>query len=111
MKSLTTMCFIELNARYAEIMELPAFHQDAIAWTVKNNGDTMSWSAKDYEPELELSITSGNTPKLVMNGSSIGPWYSKDCVHHSRVFVDTIHPVVRLEGYDKTVDVTIPRGV
>ena len=45
-----------------------------------------------------------------MNDSSIGPWYSKDCVHHSRVFVDTTHIVVGLEGYDKTVDVTIPRG-
>ena len=71
----------------------------------------MLWSAKDYVPELELSITSGNTPELVMNGSSIGPWYSKDCVHHSRVFVDTTHLVVGLEGYDKTVDVTIQRGV
>ena len=60
----------------------------------------MLWSAKDYVPELELSITSGNTPELVMNDSSIGPWYSKDCVHHSRVFVDTTHLVVGLEGND-----------
>ena len=100
MNSLTTMCFNELNARYAKIRDIPLSHQEAITWTVKNNGDTMSWSAKDYAPELELSITSGNTPKLVMKGSSIGPWYSKDCVHHSRVFVDTTHLVVGLEGND-----------
>ena len=111
MNSLTTSCFIELNARYAKIRDIPPSHQEAIAWTVKNNGDTMSWTAKDYAPELELSITSGNTPELVMNGSSIGPWFSKDCVHHSRVFVDTTYLVVGLEGYDKTVDLTIPRGV
>ena len=105
------MCFNELNARYVEIRDIPPSHQETITWTVKNNGDTMSWIAKDYVSELELSITSGNTPELVMNGSSINPWYSKDCVHHSRVFVDTTHLVVGLEGYDKTVDVTILRGV
>ena len=71
----------------------------------------MSWSAKDYAPDVELSITSGNTTELGINCSSIGPWYSKDCVHHSRVFVDTTHLVVGLEGYDKTMDVSIPRGV
>ena len=65
MKSLPTSCFIELNARYAEIMELPVSYQDAIAWTVKNNGDTMSWTAKDYAPELELSITSDISGDLV----------------------------------------------
>ena len=81
MNSLTTSCFNELNARYAEIRDISPSHQEAIAWTVKNNGDTMSWTTKDYAPELELSITSGNTPKLVMNGSSIGSWYSKDSVY------------------------------
>ena len=45
MNSMTTSCFYKLNARYAEIMELPPSHQDAIAWIVKNNGDTMSWTA------------------------------------------------------------------
>ena len=111
MNSFTTCRFNKLNARYAEIHDIPPSHQEAIAWTVKNNGDTMSWTTKDYVPELELSITAGNTPELVIHGSSIGPWYSKDCVHHSRVFVDTTHIVVGLEGYDKTVDVTLPRGV
>ena len=67
MNSLTTSCFNELSARYAEIRDIPPSHQEAIAWTVKNNGDTMSWTAKDYAPELELSITSGNTTELVIN--------------------------------------------
>ena len=53
-----------------------------IAWTVNDNDYTMTWTAKDYAPVLELSITSDNTGNLVVNGSSIGPWYSKDCVYH-----------------------------
>ena len=69
----TTACFDELNARYAEIRGIQSSHQEAIAWTVNNNNYNMTWSAKDYAPNLELSITSNNTGDLVMDGSSIGP--------------------------------------
>ena len=50
MNSLTTACFDELNARYAEIRDIPSSHQEAIAWTVNDNDYTMSWTAKDYAP-------------------------------------------------------------
>ena len=40
----------------------------------------MSWIAKDYVPELELSIKGDISGDLVSaNDSSIGLWYSKDC--------------------------------
>ena len=116
MKSLTTSCFDELNARYTEIRGIPSLHQKAIAWVLVNDNDyTMSWSANDYAPDLELSITSNNTPELVVNvdkrGGSMGPWYSKDCVYHDEEYIDTTHIVVGLEGYSKTESVIIPRGV
>ena len=109
MNSLVTSCFNELNARYAEIRDIPSSHQEAIAWTVNDNDYTMSWNAKDYAPDLELSITSDNTPELVVNGSSIGPWYSKDCVYHDEVYIDTSNFTIGIRGYD-VVPFTIPRG-
>ena len=57
MNSLTTACFDELDARYAEIRGIPSSHQEAIAWTVNDNDFNMTWTAKDYAPNLELSIT------------------------------------------------------
>ena len=109
MNSLVTSCFNELNARYAEIRDIPSSHQEAIAWTVNDNDYTMSWTAKDYAPVLELSITSDNTGDLVVNGSSIGPWYSKDCVYHDEVYIDTSNFTIGIRGYD-VVPYTIPRG-
>ena len=50
-----------------------------------------------FAPDLELSNTSNNTPELVVNGSSIGPQDSKDCVYHNDVYIDTTHNVVGLE--------------
>ena len=40
----------------------------------------------------------------------MGLWYSKDCVNHNEMYIDSIHIVVELEGYTKTENVTIPRG-
>ena len=110
MNTLTTTCFNELNARYASAMELPPSHQNAIAWTVNDNRESMSWTAKDYAPELELHITSENTGDLVSsNGSSIGPWYSKDSIYHTRVFIDTTNFILGIRGYGER-PLTIQRG-
>ena len=92
MNSLMTTCFNELNARYAEIRNIPPSHQEAIAWEVSEGDYSMSWSAKTYAPNLELSITSNNTSELMsMNNDSrsgsIGPWYGKDCVYHGEVYM------------------------
>ena len=62
-----------------------------------------------------MSITSNNPNELAsVNGDKrggwIGPWYSKDCVYHSSVLIDSTHIVVGLDGYNETVSVTIPRG-
>ena len=65
----------------------------------KNNGDSMSWTAKDYEPELELSITSDITGDLVSaNDSSIGLWYSKDCRYNKEVYIDTTNFILDVRG-------------
>ena len=70
---------------------------------MNENDYNMSWTANDYIPDLELSITSNNPSELMpvngdKRGGSIGPWYSKDCVYHDEVYIDTTHIVVALEG-------------
>ena len=104
MNLLMTLGINELNVRYSAIRDIPLSHQEAIAWVLVNESDyNMSWSANDYIPDLELSITS-NYPSELMpvngdkRGGSIGPWYSKDCVYHDEVFIDITHIVVALEG-------------
>ena len=79
MNSLMISCFNELNVRYSAIRDIPLSHQEAIAWVLVNESDyNMSWSANDYIPDLELSITS-NYPSELMpvngdkRGGSIGP--------------------------------------
>ena len=110
MNFLVTLCFNELSARYAEIRDIPLSHQEAIAWTLVNDNEyIMSWSVNDYAPDLELSITSNNTPKLVVNGSSIGSLCSKDCVDHDEVYIDPSNFTIGIRGYD-VVPYTIPRG-
>ena len=70
---------------------------------MNENDYNMSWTANDYIPDLELSITS-NYPSELMpvngekRGGSIGPWYSKDCVCYIEVYIDTTHIGVKLEG-------------
>ena len=63
----------------------------------------MSCSANDYAPNQELCITSNYPSELMLvngdkRGGSIGPWYSKDCVYHDKVYIDTTPIEVALEG-------------
>ena len=44
-----------------------------------------------------------------MDGSSIGRWYSKDCVYNDEVYIDTLNFTIGIKGYDK-VPYTIPQG-
>ena len=79
MNSLIALGINELNVRYAEIRDIPLSHQEAIAWVLVNDNDyTMPWSANDYSPDLELSITSNYPCELMpvngdKRGGSIGP--------------------------------------
>ena len=116
MNSLITSCIDELNARYAEIRDIPSSHQEAIAWALTNNNDsTILWSENDYAPDLELSITSNNTIELMSvnvdkRGGSIGPWYSEDCVYHDEV-VHRYHTYCSWTRRLQQDSVTIPRGI
>ena len=82
----------------------PIIPSRVIAWVLVNDNDyTRSWSANDYIPDLELSITSNYPCELMpvngeKRGGSIGPWYSKDCVCYIEVYIDTTHIGVKLEG-------------
>ena len=97
-------CANELNSWFAEIRVILSYHQEAIAWVLVNDNDfIMSWSANDYTPDLELSITSNYPCELMpvngeKRGGSIGPWYSKDCMCYIEVYIDTTHIEVALEG-------------
>ena len=99
-----TFCINELNSWFAEIRVILSYHQEAIAWVLVNDNDyTRSWSANDYTIDLELSITSNYPCELMFvdgdkRGGSIGTWYSKDCVYHDEVYINTTHIVVALEG-------------
>ena len=70
---------------------------------MNENDYNMSWTANDYIPDLELSITS-NYPSELMpvngdkRGGTIWPWYSKDCVYHDEVYIDITHIGVKVEG-------------
>ena len=70
----------------------------------------MSWTAKDYEPELELSIKADITGDLVSaNDSSINPWYSKNCRYNKEVYIDTTNFILGVRGYGEK-PFTIQRG-
>ena len=116
MESLLSTCLNELNNRYDEIRNIPPSYQEAIAWEISYDEDyTMPWYANNYAPDLELSITSNNPSELVSvnvdkRGGWIGPWYSKDCVYHRSVRIDSTYMVAGFDGYNETVSVTISRG-
>ena len=60
----------------------------------------MSWTAKDYATELELSIKSDISGDLVSaNDSSIGLWYSKDCRYNKEVYIDSTNFIHGVRGY------------
>ena len=95
--------------------EYHIFTSGGIAWTSGKVGDTVTWSAKDYAPDLEFDMTAENmnVPMMINDdkrGGSFGPLYSKDSVYKDSVWVDTSHIVVGLDGYSETRTVTIERG-
>ena len=105
----------QLNAKYQKARNITSSHQEAIAWTSGKVGDTVTWTAKDYAPDLEFVMTAENmnmpmTINADKRGGSFGPLYSKDSVYNDSVWVDTSHIVVGLDGYSETKTVTIERG-
>ena len=75
----------------------------------------MTWSAKDYAPDLVFDLESENinVPMTINDdkqGRLFGPLYSKDSVYNDSVWVDTSHIVVGLDGNSETRTVTIERG-
>ena len=104
-----------MNAEYQQARDITSSHQEAIAWTSAKAGDTVTWSANEYAPDLEFDMTAQNmNVSMTFNddkrGGSFCPLYSKDSMYHDKVWVDTSHLVLGLKGYDKTVNVTIERG-
>ena len=109
------MSLSKLNAKYQEVRDITSSHQEAIAWSAGNTGSTASWTAKDYAPDLEFTLSAENmsVPMKInadKRGGSFGPLYSKDAVYNDSVWVDTSHIVVGLDGYSETRSVTIERG-
>ena len=105
----------ELNAKYQKARNITSSHQEAIAWVGGKVGDTVTWSAKDYAPDLEFVMTAENMnmPMTINDdkrGGTFGPLYSKDSVYNDSVWVDTSHLVLSYEGFEKTSSVTIERG-
>ena len=115
LETLMNSCLSQLNADYQKGRNITSSHQEAIAWVGGKVGDTVTWSAKDYAPDLEFDMTAENmnvpmTINADKRGGSFGPLYSKDSVYNDSVWVDTSHLVVALDGYSKTRTVTIERG-
>ena len=111
---LMNSCLSQLNAKYQKARNITSLHQKAIAWSVGKAGDTVTWSANDYAPNLEFDMTAENmNVSMTINddkrGGSFGPLYSKDSVYNNSVWVDTSHIVVGLDGYSETRTVTIER--
>ena len=113
--TLTSSCVSQLNGEYQRLMNITSSHQEAIAWTTGHVGNTVTWTAQDYAPDLEftLSAENMNVPMTInadKRGGSFGPLYSKDSVYNDSVWIDTLHIVVGLDGYSETRSVTIERG-
>ena len=53
-------CLSQLNAKYQQARGITSSHQEAIAWTFGKAGDRVTWSAKDYAPDLESDMTADN---------------------------------------------------
>ena len=115
LETLMNSCISQLNADYQKARIITSSHQEAIAWTSGKAGDTVTWSANEYAPDLEFVMTAENmnVPMTINDdkrGGSFGPLYSKDSVYHDSVWVDTSLLVLSYEGYEKTSSVTIERG-
>ena len=73
----------QLNAKYQEARDITSSHQEAIAWVGGKVGDTVTWSANAYAPDLEFTLTADNmsVPMTINDdkrGGTFGPLYSKD---------------------------------
>ena len=85
LETLMNSCLSQLNAEYQKARNITSSHQEAIAWVGGNVGDTVTWSANDYAPNLEFDMTAENmnVPMTINNdkrGGTFGPLYSKDSV-------------------------------
>ena len=83
LETLMSSCLSQLNAKYQKARNITSSHQEAIAWTSGKVGDTVTWSANEYAPNLEFDMTAGsmNMPMTINDdkrGGLIGPLYSKD---------------------------------
>ena len=108
-------CLSQLNAKYQEARDITSSHREVIAWVGCKVGDTVTWSANAYAPDLEFTLTADNmsVPMTINDdkrGGTFGPLYSKDSVYNDSVWVDTSHIVVGLDGFSETRTVTIERG-
>ena len=115
LETLRNSCLSQLNAEYQKARDITSLHQEAIAWVGGKVGDTVTWSANEYAPDLEFDMTAENmnVPMTINDdkrGGSFGPLYSKDSVYNDSVWLDTSRIVVGLEGYIETRTVTIKRG-
>ena len=115
LETLMNSCLSQLNAEYQKARNITSSHQKAISWTAGKAGDTVTWTANDYAPNLEFNMTAENmnVPMTINDdkrGGSFGPLYSKDSVCNDSVWVDTTHIVLGLEGYSETKTVTIEGG-
>ena len=113
--TLRNSCLSQLNEKYQQARNITSSHQEAIAWTSGKVGDTVTWTANEYAPDLELDMTAENmnVPMTINDdkrGGSFGPLCSKDSVYNDSVWVDTSYIVVSLDGYSETNTVTIERG-
>ena len=85
LQALMGTCLSQLNAEYQEARDITSSHQEAIAWTSVSVNDTVTWTAKDYAPDLEFDMTAENMNVPMpfhddKRGGSFGPLHSMDCV-------------------------------
>lgn len=93
---------------------LPPSDPNAIAWDVNITDYECTWTARDYAPALDISITSDNTENLIICnsdkcGSSLIPWYAMDCVLNNDLYIDSMNIVLGIEGYTETTNLTLSR--
>ena len=60
LETVRNSCLSQLNAKYQKARNITSSHQEAIARTSGKVGDTVTWSAKDYAPDLEFVMTAEN---------------------------------------------------